>query len=135
MAFLGMCATKKGCERLAKKRADKRKLRHERKTSRIAIKSKKVGVDEILAQKGIDSRATRNSNMWGGITKITDTAVGGAVSIVGKSSVDPRNVGRIDTYQGTNQPKIEVPRENKTKFAGLGIFAILIMLLFKTVKK
>ena len=135
MAFLGMCATKRGCKRLAKKRADKRKLRHERKTSRIAIKSKKIGVDEILAQKGIDSRGTRNSNMWGGITKITDTSVGGAVSIVGKSTVDSRNVGRIDTYQGTNQPKIEVPRENKTKFAGLGIFAILIMLLFKTVKK
>jgi len=135
MAFLGMCATKRGCKRLAKKRADKRKLRHERKTSRIAIKSKKVGVDEILAQKGIDSRGTRNSNMWGGITKITDTAVGGAVSIIGKSPVNTGSTGRIDTYQGTNQSKIEVPRENKTKFAGLGIFAILIMLLFKTVKK
>ena len=135
MAFLGMCATKRGCKRLAKKRADKRKLRHERKIARIGIKEDRVGVDKLLAEKGIDSRGARNSNMWGGITKITDTAVGGAVSIIGKSSNNTGTTGRLDSYQGTNQPKIEVPRENNSKFAGLGIFAILIMILFKTVKK
>jgi hypothetical protein len=131
MAFLGMCSTKRGCKRLAKKRADKRKLRNERKISRIAIKSKKVGVDEILAQKGIDSRGTRNSNMWGGITKISDSAISGAVSIASKSPKNIRTTGRVDTYKGTNQPKIDILRNTKTNYASIGIFGLIALLLLK----
>jgi hypothetical protein len=135
MAFLGMCSTKRGCKRLKKKRADKRSKRHERKLAKIAIKSDRVGVDGILATKGIDSRGSRNSNMWGGIGNIVDSVGSTVTSLKSPNKSTNRNsVG--STIAPSKDQLVNLGEKSKNKLVMAGVGALgLIALLFLKFKK
>lgn len=124
MAFLGMCATKRGCKRLSENRKDKRKLRNERKMARISVKGEKVDVDKILAEKGIDSRSNRVSATWKGISSVTDS-VGRTVSSIGTG-------GKINPYAGNLETALQGKQGKNIMYV---VLAIVGAVLFKIMRK
>lgn len=129
MGILGTCWTKKGC-------AAQRKRKQTRLENKFKIKTAKIDVDSILANKGIDSRNNRISSVWGGIGNVTQTVGNSAVGIFGNGkSISTNRIG-----SGTiNSSKTDMVIDAMTtpdnqpifKYGLLGLAAIIIYKILK----
>lgn len=86
-----MCLTRRGCDRLKQKRASKRAYRDKRHERKTLVKTEKIDVDSILAQKGIDSRGNRVSSAWGGASNIVESVGKTVVGVAGNGKTNPYN--------------------------------------------